>query len=81
MRQNVEKYAARFGKKCDLTREKFGKFRRKYGNIATPFNTIENEKYTQFLLLKCQIYMISFWFLPETFLQTADNPKYSRKSL
>ena len=81
MRQNLEKYAARFGKKCDFTREKCGKFCRKYGNIVTPFNTKENKKYTQFLLLKCRIYMISFLFLPETFLQTAVNPKYSCKSL
>jgi len=43
-----------------LTPEKYVNFRRKYGNIATPFNSKENEKYTQFMLLKCQIYMISF---------------------
>jgi hypothetical protein len=58
--QNLEKYAAWFGKICNFNARKMRQICEKIGNMATPFNTKENEMYTQLILLLCKIYMISF---------------------
>jgi len=62
MRQNLEKYAAGFGKICDLAREICGNFFGKCNIFETPFNIKEiTNKVFQFATLHNFSFENTFW--------------------
>src|ERR1700690_147982 len=68
MRQNFEKYAAGFGKICDLAREICGNFFQKYNIFETPFNIKEiTNKVSQFATLHHFSFENTFWGFPSLY--------------